>query len=215
MNENLFETTYDVTKKSKFRYFYNKYKLLLISSLSALIIIFIIVFFYTQQQHDKKVKLSENYIDAKIYLSNGDLVSATNILKEIVLSNDRTYSTLSLFLLLDENLIKEKKDLSNLFDHLLNNNKFNQEFKNLIIFKRLLLQSNYANEFEILESAKKLLDSDTVWRAHTLSLLGDYFFSKNEKSKAKDFYTQILLLKNISREFIEHAQYQLSVIENE
>ena len=41
MNENIFEVQYDVTKKSKFKRLYEKYKILVITLLTTLIILII------------------------------------------------------------------------------------------------------------------------------------------------------------------------------
>ena len=76
--------------------------------------------------------MSENYVQAKIYLENGDKIAATNILKNLIFSNDPVYSTLSFFLILNQNLISDHKELSVLFDHLLENNKFENESKKFI-----------------------------------------------------------------------------------
>ena len=215
MSQNLPETSYDLTKKSKLKNFYDKYKILIWSIILILIISIITISFYFKNQEDKKITLSNNYMKAKIYLNNGDSNKAKNILEQLIFANDSTYSTLSLFLILDENLILEKQELSNLFNHILENNKFDKELKNLIIFKKTLFQSNFVNETELLNSAKPLINTETLWKPHTLLLLGDYFVSKKEYSKAKDFYTQILLLKNIHKEFFDYAQSQLTIINNE
>ena len=76
------------------------------------------------------------------------------------------------------------KEVLNLFNHILENNKFESEIKNLIIFKKALFKSNFANETEMLNSIKPLINSETVWKPHALLLIGDYFAHKNEYLKA-------------------------------
>jgi hypothetical protein len=46
-------------------------------------------------------------------------------------------------------------------------------------------------------------------------MLGDYFTFKKEYLKAREFYVQVLSLKNLHKEFYNHAQAQLVLIENE
>ena len=215
MNENLFETQYDVTKKTKFRKFYESYKILIFSS--AFILIFSLVFlnFYIENKERKRILLSENYIQAKIYLENGDKSKATNILKKVIFENDATYSTLCFFLILNQNLITDYKEISTLFDHLLDNNKFEKEVKNLLIYKRALFNSNIISESELLSDIKPLLNEETLWRPHVLLLLGDYFVSKKDYLKAKEFYTQILLIKNLRRDFYDQARSKLVFISND
>ena len=209
MNENLFEAQYNVTKKSKLRKFYESNKIFIFLIVSVLIIGAATFSYYSGIKEKNKILLSDNYIDAKIYIKNGDKNKAKNILKKIILANDSTYSTLSLFLILNENLITDQEMLSNLFNHILENNEFEEEIKNLIIFKKALFQSNFLGEFELLKSVKPLINSDTLWKPHTLLLLGDYFFSKREYEKAKEFYTQILSLKNLNNELYDQARSQL------
>ena len=215
MNENLFETQYDVTKKSKFRRLYDANKLLIFSTLFVLIITSISFSFYTVSREKKQILLADNYMVAIFYLQNNERDKGRKILKEIILANNRTYSTLSLFLILDEDLIDDQRELSNLFDHLLANNKFEQEVKNLIIFKKTLFLSNFANELEMVENAKQLINTNTLWKPHALLLLGDYFSSKQQYLKAKEFYVQILSLQNLNMELYEQARSQLLLITND
>ena len=215
MNENLFETQYDVTKKSKLRKLYDANKLLIFSTLFVLIITSISFSFYTVSREKKQILLADNYMVAIFYLQNNERDKGRKILKEIILANNRTYSTLSLFLILDEDLVDDQKEISNLFDHLLENNKFEQEVKNLIIFKKTLFLSNFANELEMVENAKQLINTNTLWKPHALLLLGDYFSSKKQYLKAKEFYVQILSLQNLNIELYEQARSQLLVITND
>ena len=215
MNENLFETQYDVTKKSKLKKFYEVNKILIFSVILILIIAIASVSFYSETKEKKKILLSDNYLAAKVYLENGDRNKVKNILKTIIFANDSTYSTLSLFLILNENLIVDQGELSNLFDHVLENNKFEKEVKNLIIFKKALFQSNFVSELELLDAVKPLISTETVWKPHALLLLGDYFASKKEYLKAKEFYVQILSLKNLHKELYNQARSQLIFITND
>ena len=215
MNENIFEVQYDVTKKSKFKRLYEKYKILVITLLTTLIILIISLFLYLEFKEKKRILIINNYIKAKIYLDNKEKQEATTILKELVFNNDSTYSTLSFFLIINENLITDEKQLSNLFDHILENNKFDNEIKNLIIFKRLLFKSDFAEEHELLEAARPILNTETAWKPHALLLIGDYFISKKENLKAKEFYKEIMLLKNLHRDFYYQANSRLALIEND
>ena len=215
MKENLFEAQYDITKKSRFKKFYESNKILIFSSILILIIFFGSLSFYLENKEKKKLLLSENYVQAKIYLGKGDKIAATNMLKNLIFSNDPVYSTLSFFLILNQNLISNHQELSVLFDHLLENNKFENEVRNLLIYKKLLFNSNLTNESELLEEVKPLLNSETLWRPHALLLLGDYFASKGEYLKAKEFYTQILSINNLQKDLYDQAISQLTLITND
>ena len=215
MKENLFEAQYDLTKKSKLKKFYESNKILIFSFGLILIILFSSFSLYLESREKKKILLSENYIQAKIYLEQGNKKKATNILREVIFENDPTYSTLCVFLIINQNLITDHNELSALFDHLLANNKFDEEVEHLLIYKKMLLEANYNNELEILKVAKPLLNSNTLWKAHALLFLGDYFSSKKQNIKAKEFYSQIFVIKNLHNDLYEQARLQLALIAND
>ena len=152
MTNNLFETQYDLTKKSKLKEFYESNKIWIFSTIFVFVIIATSYFYYKDSKESKKILLSENYIQAKVYLESGNKTKALEILKNITLSNDSTYSTLSFFMILNENLINDSKEIAKLFDHLLKNNKFEKEIENLIIFKKALIQSSFVDELELLKT---------------------------------------------------------------
>jgi len=215
MSENLFEAQYEVTSKSKLKKFYETNKILIFSTILTLVIATASIIFYSETKEKKKMLLADDYLSAKVYLENGDRDNVTNILKTIIFANDSTYSTLSLFLILNENLVVDRRELSNLFDHVLENNKFEKEIENLIIFKKALFQSNFVSEVELLKVTKPLISTETIWRPHALLLLGDYFVSKKEYIKAKEFYIQILSLKNLHQDLYNQARSQLIFITND
>jgi predicted negative regulator of RcsB-dependent stress response len=84
MNNNLFQTEYDITQKTKLRRFYenNKVKIILLSLLSVIMIISF--FFYLEVKKNKKITLTENYISAKIYIENGNKNEAIKSLVKII-----------------------------------------------------------------------------------------------------------------------------------
>ena len=215
MPENLFEAQYDLTKKSRIKKFYESNKIFIFSLILILIILFGSLSFYLENQERKKILLSENYIQAKIYLENGNNNEALNTLKKVIFANDSTYSTLSFFLILNQNLISDYKEISALYDHLLENNNFEKELRNLLIYKKSLFSSNFVSETELLETIKPLLNTDTLWKPHALLLLGDYFMSKGENIKSREFYQQILSMNNLHKDLYDQAKSQLVIINHE
>ena len=65
----------------------------------------------------------------------------------------------------------------------------------MVIYKKALFNADIKSENEMLEMLKPLTNSKSFWKPQALLLLGDYFLSKREKQKAKDFYSQILKLE--------------------
>jgi tetratricopeptide (TPR) repeat protein len=213
MPENLFETQYDLTKKTKLREFYESKKIIIYSSVLSLIIVIASYTYYLESGEKEKIYLSENYVQAKVYLERGNKTKAVEILRDVIFSNDPTYSTLSFFMILNENLISSKQEVSKLFDHLLENNKFDKEIRDLLLYKKTLYKSNYAEEPKMLEEIKPLLNNkESVWKGHALLLLGDFYFSKKEYIKAKDFYSEILSTENLQQDLYNQAKSKLVFI---
>jgi len=190
-NESFGEPT-KISFKDNIRNFYNKNKLSIFSFLFILILFFFAIVFYLHSQESKRLLLADLYIQSKIDLNNNNKNEAKKSLIKIIESNDKTYSVLSLFLLINYNLIENDQKLVELFDHVLSNNEFENEIKNLIILKKTFIKSNFANETELLKDLQPLINSETLWRSHALLLLGDYFLSKGELRKAKESYVKIL-----------------------
>ena len=174
MEKNSFKYPVEARDKSKLTDFYLKNKKIIYLSIISLIIILISTIFYLNHKEKKIASLSSNYVRAKIILKNGDKDTAKNILNEIVLSNNPTYSALSFFLMLNENLIEDKNKISNLFDHLLKNNKYEKEIKDLIIFKKFLFQSNFIDESELLEGLKVAIEKAVLLR-HKIQVMNMRF----------------------------------------
>ena len=104
MSENLFEIQYDVTKKHRLKKFYNENKILIFSVLLFFLISIFSFGYYFETKKNKKIILANSYIEAKAFLLNDEKEKAKNVLKAIIDNNGGTYSVLSLFLIIDENL---------------------------------------------------------------------------------------------------------------
>ena len=201
--------------KDKVSIFYKKNKFYIFFVFGILIIILFSTGIYSHFEKEKKTLLGEMYVKAKIDLQNNKIEEANNILKEIIYSNDKTYSTLSLFLIINKNLIDDNNELIVLFDHIINNNEYDKEIKNLIIFKKALIQSDFLNENVILKTLNPIIKSNSLWKPHALLLLGDYFFSKNEILKSKEFFIQVLKITDPNSSLYERATHQLLKISND
>ena len=215
MTNNLIEAQYDITKKSRLKKFYESNKILIYLFIFIIIIFFSYFSYYLGNKEKERILLSENYVEAKIYLENGSKIEALDLLKNAIFANDATYSTLSFFMILDQNLIKDYKELTSLFNHLLENNKFDKEIKNLLVYKKALFSSDHVDESELLAEIKPLLNKENLWRPHALLLLGDYFVSKKEYVKAKEFYIQILSINNLQSDLYKQAKSQLALFGND
>ena len=155
------EVEQQLNNENKFVKFYKDNKISILSSFVLFLIILGSFTFYSEAKKNEKILLSEKYIVAKIYLSQSNDSEAKDILKEIIFSNNSTYSVLSLFLMLENNLAADEKELFSLFDHVLKNNKFDEEIKNLFIYKKALLMSDNISESNLIEDTKELINTET------------------------------------------------------
>ena len=215
MDEKIIQTEYNVSGKSRILRFYESNKKIIYFSLSFVVVFIISIGIYLNFKEKNRILLSENYIQAKVFIEIGEKEKAREVLEKIIKSNDSTYSLLSLYLMQKQNLILNDQELSDLYQYLLKEIKFSKEEKDLLIFKKALVDSSLVNEDELIKSLSPLISSDSVWKPHALLFIGDYFFEKNEFFKAKEFYLKILNLKNLNDEIYSEAQSQLSLIAND
>ena len=189
-------------------FFKKNYKIFILSI--SLIIIIILIFFGLEYLNKKKnIKLSNTYnnIISSYELKNKNFVIEE--LKKIIEQKNKTYSPLSLFFLIDNDLITSKVEINNYFDLIIDNIKLEKEIKNLIIYKKALYNSDSISEDQLILILNPIINSDSIWKSHSLYLLGEYFFSKGENQKAKEFFQKILTSQNANEQIILEAQKRL------
>ena len=198
------------TRNQKIKdFFINNKKIL---ATITIFLIFSILSFYIYQiyKDQNKEKISNRYNSAIIEHKNGDDSKIIAEMKEIIEDKNSTYSPLALYYLIDENLIKDKNEINYLFDVLINKTSLDYEIKNLIIYKKALFNADTTNENELLNILNPIINSKSIWRSHGLYLLAEYFYSKNEKQKSKEFFNQILNTKNANTDIIKETQKRLN-----
>ena len=198
------------TRNQKIKDFLNKNKILLIFILSGLLLIIISFYSYQIYKDGHKEWLSEKYNDAIIKHKNGENENIILEMREVVEDKDSTYSPLALYYLIDNKLIENRDEINDLFDILIEKTSLETEIKNLIIYKKGLFNADTINENELLEILNPLINSKSVWKSHALYLLAEYFYSKNEKQKSKEFFNQILNVENANSDIVKEAQKRLN-----
>ena len=189
-------------------FFKKNYKIFILSI--SLIIIIILLFFGLEYLNKKKnIKLSNTYnnIISSYELKNKNFVIEE--LKKIIEQKNKTYSPLSLFFLIDNDLITSKVEINNYFNLIIDNIKLEKEIKNLIIYKKALYNSDSISEDQLILILNPIINSNSIWKSHSLYLLGEYFFSKGENQKAKEFFQKILTSQNANEQIILEAQKRL------
>ena len=122
---------------------------------------------------------------------NDELIDIINI-------KDKTYSPLAFFFLLDNDLISSRDEINSYFDILIKNTPLEKEIKNLTIYKKGLFNSDYVQENELLNILNPIIKSESMWKPQALYLMAEFYLSKNQKQKSKEFFNQIIEMENIS-----------------
>ena len=197
------------TRNEKIKNFFkNNYKKII--TFFTLVLFGIIGFFALEYFEKKKnLQLSNKYNKA---ITSYKLGQKDLVLKEfeyIINKKNKTYSPLSLFFLIDNNLETSKEKINNYFDKIINEVDLEGEIKNLTIYKKALFISDFANEDELINTLNPIINSESIWKSHSLYLIAEYFFSKGEKQKAKEFFEKILKINNANHKIKLEAQKRL------
>ena len=209
MDEDLSIINTETRKEKVKNFFINNKKRLLISTI-FLILILISFFIFFEYQSIKKKEISDRYNSIIIDHSNGNAALTKEKLIEIINEKDPTYSPLSLYFIIDNKLINEKNKINELFDILIKKTSLENEIKNLIIYKKALFNADFYDENELLNNLKPLINTDSVWKSHALYLIAEYYYSKNEKQKSKEFFNKILVIENSNQDILRKTQKRLN-----
>ena len=198
------------TRNEKIKNFLLKNAKLISFFIIALLLV--IIGFYTYQifQDQKRESISNKYNSAVIKYNENERLKTISELKEVVNSRDSTYSPLALYFIIDNNLVDNRDEVNKLFDVIIDKTSLELEIKNLIIYKKGLFNADYVNESQMLKILSPVTNSKSVWKSHALYLLAEYFYSKNEKQKSKEFFNQILLTENANQDLVKEAQKRLN-----
>tara|TARA_Y100000590_G_scaffold350221_1_gene402023 strand:- start:5470 stop:6114 length:645 start_codon:yes stop_codon:yes gene_type:complete len=202
------------TKEEKIKNFFANNKNKIVSIIVILVLLLFSFFIYKEYKEDYRESLANKFNIAKSQYSSGDKSKVIQSMEELIDSKDSTYSPLALYFLIDNKIVISKNKINEHFDQVLNEVKLDKEIKNLIIYKKALFNSEDINENDLLKILNPVIKSDSVWKSHSLYLLAEYYFHNNQKQKAKEFYEQIIDLKdsnkNINLEVKKRLQSEYS-----
>ena len=197
------------TRQEKIKNFFIKNKKSLIAILLSVIII-VFAYFAFAEIEDRKIKnLAEKYNNISINFNSTNKTYFKNDLVEIINEKNSTYSPLALYFILDNNIESSNDEINKYFDVIINEINLDKEIKNLIIYKKALFNADFETENNLIKILNPIINSDSVWKSHSLYLLAEYFFDKNQKQKAKEFYNQILNYKKSNENILIEAQKRL------
>ena len=197
------------TRNEKIKNFFIKNKKKLVISLSLIILLILSYFAYGEFDKRNKIKIANKYNNSIINYISGDKLNIESEMIKIINAKDKTYSPLALYFLLDNNIINSKEKINSLFDILINEIKVDKEINNLIIYKKALYNSEFETENNLLKILNPVINSESIWKSHGLYLMAEYFLSKNEKQKSKEFFEKILILENSNPQIKLEAQKRI------
>ena len=198
------------TRNEKIKNFFVNNKNKIISGIIFLIIILVGVFSYDKYLINKKKDISDSYNSIIIDYSEKTKEKTASNLIEIINKKDPTYSPLSLYFIIDNNLVSDQSRINSLFDILINDTSLDSEISNLIIYKKALYNADNAQESDLLNMLNPLINSKSVWKSHSLYLMAEYFYANNQKQKAKEFFNQIIALENSNPDIRLQAEKRLN-----
>ena len=200
------------TRNEKIRNFFLNNKNKIIFGIIILVIIVTAVYSFDKYLKNKKKEISDNYNSIIIEYSENSKEETANKLIEIIGKKDPTYSPLSLYFIIDNDLVSDKKVVFNFFKTIINDTSLDKEIKNLVIYKKALFYAAEIddNENDLLNILNPLINSESVWKSHALYLMGEYYFSKNQKQKAKEFYKKIIASENTNPDIKKEVQKRLN-----
>ena len=197
------------TRNEKIKNFFIKNKKKLVISLSLIILLILSYFAYGEFDKRNKIKIANKYQNSIINFISGNKFNIESEMIEIINAKDKTYSPLALYFLLDNNIINSQEKINSLFDILINETKVDKEINNLIIYKKALYNSEFETENNLLKILNPIINSESIWKSHGLYLMAEYFLSKNEKQKSKEFFEKILILENSNPQIKLEAQKRI------
>ena len=197
-------------RQEKIKNFFGNHKNKIISGIIILIIIVIGVYSYDKYLVNKKKEISDNFNSITIKFKEDNKESTANQLIEIVNKKDPTYSPLSLYFIIDNNLVTDQNIINSLFDTLIKNTSLDKEIKNLVIYKKALFNADQFKEEDLLSILNPIINSESVWKSHALYLMAEYFYTGNQNQKAKEFFNQIISLENSNPDIRLQAEKRLN-----
>ena len=198
------------TRNEKVRNFFVNNKNKIISTIVVLVIILVGAYSFDSYKTNKKKEISNKFNSTTLSHSENIKELTIQNLVEIINEQDPTYSPLSLYFIIDNKLISNQSEINSYFDIVIEKTSLDEEIKNLVIYKKALFNSDQAQESELLNILNPLINSKSVWKSHALYLMAEYFYSKDQKQKSKEFFNQIANLEDANPDIKLQAQKRLN-----
>ena len=198
------------TRSEKVRNFFVNNKNKIISLIVILVVVLVGAYSFEKYQTNKKKEISNKFNSTTISYSEKTKDLTAKKLVEIINEQDPTYSPLALYFIIDNQLISNDSEINSYFDVLIDEISMDKEIKNLVIYKKALFNADQAQESDLLNLLNPLIKSESVWKSHALYLMAEYFYSKDQKQKSKEFFNQIVSLESSNSDIKLQAEKRLN-----
>ena len=197
------------SRNEKIKNFIIHNKKIIISVVVILLIIIVSIYSYEKYKIKKRKNISESFNLITLEYSEKSKNKTANKLIEIINEKDPTYSPLSLYFIIDNEIVSDRNQINGYFDILIDKTGLDREIKNLVIYKKALFNADKSNESDLLSILNSLIKSETVWKSHALYLMAEFFYANDQKQKAKEFFNQIIGLENPNPDIRLQAEKRL------
>ena len=198
------------TRNEKIKNFFIKNKKKLILAIIIITVFLVGYFSLGEYKKKQKINISDDFNSIIIDYSENNKEKTVEKLVNLINKKDPTYSPLSLYFIIDNKLIDEKNKINELFNVIINDTSLDDEIRNLNIYKKALYNADNSNEVELLNILNPIIRSESIWKSHALFLMAEYFYSKNEMQKSKEFFTQIINLNEANQEIKLESQKRVN-----
>jgi hypothetical protein len=181
------------TRQEKVKNFVVNNKNKIISTIVILVIILVSAYSFDSYKTNKKKEISNKFNSTTLSHSDNTKKLTIQNLVEIINEQDPTYSPLSLYFIIDNKLISNQSEINSYFDILIEKTSLDE-----------------AQESDLLNILNPLINSKSVWKSHALYLMAEYFYSKDQKQKSKEFFNQIVILEDANPDIKLQAQKRLN-----
>tara|TARA_B100000780_G_C21122007_1_gene454553 strand:+ start:2775 stop:3356 length:582 start_codon:yes stop_codon:yes gene_type:complete len=136
------------------------------------------------------LKISENFNQANIFISNNKNEEAKKILIDIINKKHKFYAPLALNTIIEKKLSTNKIELDKYFDKIILIKQKDKEINNLVRLKKglFLLSDVNSSESSILDTLNPIINNNSIWKNTAIKLLVNYYTYLGEDVKSKEYY---------------------------
>ena len=196
------------TRIEKIKKFFSNNLKKLISSLIMILFFLFSYFGYQEFKNKKKIEIAKAYNQISLKKIEAENKKDVEQLINIIKFEDPIYSALSLYFIIENDLINDQDKINSFFDLVIKSQQ-EKEIKNLTIYKKAMYNADISSENELLDILNPILKSESVWKSHALLLMADYFEHNNNLIKSKDFLEEIVNSKIVNNEIRIEAERRL------